>query len=204
MLRDRSRGRVLRRHEYERQRPRLAPAAILAANANEGAETITFAIPGSGRHTITVASALPAITESTTIDGTSQSGFVGTPLIELTGGSSSFAGLALTGHNAVVRSLALYGFQNAVEISGSDNRLVGSYIGLDGTGTARSQCEHRCDRRGGRGNVIGGRSRHRNIVSNSGGNGIIVTTATNTTIRNNLIGVNADGDHAMPNALNGT
>ncbi len=33
--------------------------AILDANANEGAETITFAIPGSGRHTITVATALP-------------------------------------------------------------------------------------------------------------------------------------------------
>ena len=106
--------------------------AILDANAAAGAETITFAIPGSGRHTITVASALPAITENTTIDGTSQSGFIGTPLIELTGGSS-FAGLALTGHDAVVRSLSIYGFQNAVEISGSGNRLVGSYVGLDGT-----------------------------------------------------------------------
>ena len=59
--------------------------AILDANANEGAETITFAIPGSGRHTITLANALPAITENTTIDGTSQSGFIGTPLIELDG-----------------------------------------------------------------------------------------------------------------------
>ena len=177
--------------------------AILAANAAAGAETITFAIPGSGRHTITVATALPAITGNTTIDGTSQSGFVGTPLIELTGGSS-FAGLALTGHDAVVRSLALYGFQNAVEISGSGNRLVGSYVGLDGTGTARANANSGVIVGVGAGNVIGGAAAgDRNVVSNSGGNGIIVTTATNTTIRNNLIGVNVDGDHAMPNALNG-
>ena len=177
--------------------------AILDANADAGAETITFAIPGSGRHTITVATALPAITENTTIDGTSQSGFIGTPLIELTGGSS-FAGLALTGHDAVVRSLALYGFQNAVEISGSGNRLVGSYVGLDGTGTARANANTGVIVGVGADNVIGGAAAgDRNVVSNSGGNGIIVSTATNTTIRNNLIGVNADGDHAMPNALNG-
>ena len=177
--------------------------AILDANAAAGAETITFAIPGSGRHTITVTTALPAITENTTIDGSSQSGFIGTPLIELTGGSS-FAGLALTGHDAVVRSLSIYGFQNAVEISGSANRLVGSYVGLDGTGTARSNANIGVIVGVGAGNVIGGAAPgDRNIVSNSGGNGIIVTTATGTTIRNNLIGVNVDGDHAMPNALNG-
>ena len=177
--------------------------AILDANANEGAETITFAIPGSGRHTITVATALPAIAENTTIDGTSQSGFIGTPLIELTGGSS-FAGLALTGHDAVVRSLAIYGFQNAVEITGTGNRLVGSYIGLDGTGTARGNANIGVIVGVGEDNVIGGAAPgDRNVVSNSGGNGIIVSTATDTTIRNNLIGVNADGNAPMPNALNG-
>ena len=53
--------------------------AILDANANEGAETITFSIPGSGRHTITLATALPAVTENTTIDGASQSGFSARP-----------------------------------------------------------------------------------------------------------------------------
>ena len=65
-------------------------AAILGANANEGAETITFAIPGSGRHTITVRPRAPRDQrENTTIDGTSQSGFIGTPLIELAAGRHS-------------------------------------------------------------------------------------------------------------------
>ena len=169
----------------------------------KGAETITFAIPGSGRHTITLATALPAIAENTTIDGASQSGFIGTPLIELTGGSS-FAGLALTGHDSVVRSLALYGFQNAVEITGTRNRLVGNYIGLDGTGTARGNANIGVIVGVGEDNEIGGAAAgDRNVISNSGGNGIVVSTATDTTIRNNLIGVNADGNAAMPNALNG-
>jgi len=48
--------------------------AILDANANPGADTIAFAIVGSGVHTIAPASPLPQITEPVTIDGYMQSG----------------------------------------------------------------------------------------------------------------------------------
>src|SRR5262249_5498665 len=48
--------------------------AINAANANDGADTITFNIPGSGVHTITPSTALPFITGQVTIDGYTQSG----------------------------------------------------------------------------------------------------------------------------------
>lgn len=48
-------------------------AAIEQANANEGADVITFNIPGTAPHTIQPASKLPAITETLTIDGTTQS-----------------------------------------------------------------------------------------------------------------------------------
>ena len=56
--------------------------AILDSNAaTGGTNTIDFAIPGQGLQTITLSSALPPITTSVSIDGTSQPGYVGMPLI---------------------------------------------------------------------------------------------------------------------------
>lgn len=48
--------------------------AMLAANAQSGADTVAFRIPGAGPHTIQPASALPTITDSVVIDGTTQPG----------------------------------------------------------------------------------------------------------------------------------
>src|SRR4030095_8251296 len=59
--------------------------AILDANANAGSDMIDFNIPGAGVHTIMPASALPTITDPVTIDGTTQPGFAGSPIIELSG-----------------------------------------------------------------------------------------------------------------------
>jgi len=50
-------------------------AAIEAANASAALDDITFAIPNAGPHVISLASALPEITDAdVTIDGTTQSG----------------------------------------------------------------------------------------------------------------------------------
>ena len=58
--------------------------AILDSNAATAAtNTIDFAIPGTGVQTIEPASSLPAITQAVLIDGESQPGYAGTPLIEL-------------------------------------------------------------------------------------------------------------------------
>jgi len=48
--------------------------AILDANTSPGSDGISFAIPGSGVHTIAVIDPLPAIAESVLIDGYSQPG----------------------------------------------------------------------------------------------------------------------------------
>src|SRR5688572_716467 len=56
--------------------------AILDANANAGADVINFSI-GAGQQTIVLAAALPVITDPVTIDGTTQPGFAGAPLIEV-------------------------------------------------------------------------------------------------------------------------
>ncbi len=59
--------------------------AITDANANPGA-VITFGI-SSGLQTIAVGIPLPTVTAPTFIDGTTQPGFSGTPLIEINGNS---------------------------------------------------------------------------------------------------------------------
>ena len=79
--------------------------AITDANALVGADTINFNIPGAGVHTISPASALPAITSPVTIDGytqpgtvqnTSAAGFNGILLIELDGTNAGVGVSALT------------------------------------------------------------------------------------------------------------
>src|SRR5689334_16366933 len=56
--------------------------AVMDANGFAGSDVITFSIPGSGVHTITLTSgALPQLTQPVSIDGTTQPGYAGTPLI---------------------------------------------------------------------------------------------------------------------------
>src|SRR5262245_42976179 len=58
--------------------------AILDVNAGStDTNTIQFNIPGSGVHAIEPATELPLLTNPVLIDGSTQPGFVNTPLIEL-------------------------------------------------------------------------------------------------------------------------
>src|SRR5213080_2212478 len=60
--------------------------AIISSNGTSGPNTIDFSI-GSGPQTIAPLSALPAITQPVVVDGTTQPGFTGVPLIRLDGAS---------------------------------------------------------------------------------------------------------------------
>ena len=60
--------------------------AIVRANASPGLDSINFAIPGSGLHTINLLSALPTVTDRVTIAGNTQVGYAGKPIVELNGG----------------------------------------------------------------------------------------------------------------------
>ena len=60
--------------------------AILDANARPNPDTITFNIPGASAAVRTIiSSGQLTITDTVTIDGTTQPGFSGTPIIELSG-----------------------------------------------------------------------------------------------------------------------
>ena len=117
--------------------------AIQSANAHAGADTITFSLGVGGAQAITVAGALPAITEPLTIDGYSQGGsnYTGPPMIRLdNGGSTTAYGLYFlnVGGNTV-KGLALtkwgYGLVFDNTSSGIGNNTInGNYVGLSTNG----------------------------------------------------------------------
>ena len=98
----------------------LRQAILDSDAATSGGNTIDFAIPGQGVQTIDLVSPLPAITSAVLIDGTSQPGYSGTPLIAIDASSSGMAdGLTITGSNVTVRGLVDGGFAlGSVNLSG--------------------------------------------------------------------------------------
>src|SRR5262249_5621179 len=96
---------------------------------------------GTGSRTITPASELPHLTDAVTIDGTTQPGFGGSPLIVLRGASSGQAGydgLTITAANCTVRGLVINRFNEGILIQGSaatGNVVAGNFLGTDLSGT---------------------------------------------------------------------
>ena len=85
--------------------------AILDSNAETGGtNTIDFDIPGIGVQTIAVDSPLPAITNPLQIDGTSQPGYAGSPLIFVVGQGNSNGDALTLGSDVTVRGIAADGY----------------------------------------------------------------------------------------------
>ena len=77
--------------------------SILNVNGSSGPDTIDFNIGGSGPFDIVLFSSLPTITTSVTIDGSTQPGFVGSPIIEIDTTNTAMPGTAFTtGSGAIV------------------------------------------------------------------------------------------------------
>ncbi|HSF24169.1 MAG TPA: VCBS repeat-containing protein, partial [Blastocatellia bacterium] len=111
--------------------------AILDANANLGADTINFNIPGPAPHTIIPPAPLPAITEAVTINGTSQPDFAGTPVVELNGIAAGVSnGLVINASSCSVRGLIINRFTgNGIAVTGNGNIIEGNFIGTNATGS---------------------------------------------------------------------
>ncbi len=116
-------------------------AAILNANTTPGADTIQFSINGGGVQPLTILVPLPSLSDTVTIDGTTQPGFAGTPVIRLAGsGAGATAnGLTLKEHSgSTIRGLTIGGFAGAgIRISGGGSHtIVGNFLGTSQNGTA--------------------------------------------------------------------
>jgi hypothetical protein len=177
--------------------------AILDANAASGTNSIAFAIDGTGVHTIQSGSALPSITAPLVIDGTTQPGFEGSPLIELNGSAAGpdANGLFIRAGNSTVKGLIVNGFaQAAIELTvGGNNTVAGNYIGTDPTGTTAVA--------NGDGilvtstsNTIGGvMAAARNLISGNLRTGIDAAGSGANTIEGNYIGTDPTGTTAVAN-----
>ncbi len=177
-------------------------AAIEQANYTPGADTINFAILGSGVKTITPASGLPAITGPVSINGYSQPGgepnakAVGSDAvlkIELSGASAPEAdGLVISASNSAIKGLVINGWTHGILIDGPDasgNKVTGNYIGTDFSGT-----QYRGNDIGvfifASNNTVGGTTAgERNTISANAGSGVSIygDTATGNRILQNSI-----------------
>ncbi len=195
--------------------------AITDANANPGADTISFNIAGSGVHTITLASALPNITDEVIIDGTTQTGAScgtlvpaslpansNTPhtlLIEINaGGASGINALNFNdgSNNSIVRGLVMNGANNSasgLRISSTVGSMVVecNYFGTNTAGdTVIANSGSDIDAFGNStANTI-----QNNLISGSDQFGIRIASGT---IQNNLIGTDASGKYPLANSTGG-
>jgi parallel beta-helix repeat protein len=185
-------------------------AAITAANAAAPGtpSTINFTVNG----TITLASDLPTITGTVTIDATTAPTYTagGPPVVEVDAGGH--AGLVFDTGSAgsqLLGTAVANAAGNGVTLNAGFITLNSNYIGLNLAGQAAGNS--------GDGVFVAATSSHNqiglnpsntpgvvgNVISGNGGNGISFHNSSNNTVAANRIGTSADGTTAIANGGNG-
>ncbi|HZI60435.1 MAG TPA: Calx-beta domain-containing protein [Pyrinomonadaceae bacterium] len=181
--------------------------AIVNANATVGTDTIVFNIPGPGVKTINPVNQLPDLTDPVVIDGTTQPGYSGSPLIEISGiAISSGRGLVIKAGGSTVRGLAIGNFSsgNAIFVTNCDNNVFqANYLGLEPTGTAARPNGVGLFLSNSSNNLIGGTTAAaRNVISANLTAGINLS-GSNNVVQGNYIGTNPSGTAGIGFAQNG-
>jgi hypothetical protein len=189
--------------------------AIVDANADRaGADVIAFDIPGGGVHTIRPQGPLPFVNMPIGIDGATQPGYAGTPLIELDGSAAgSFPGLQIlggprTGEN-LIRGLAVNRFGGpGLDLAASNLRVEGCYIGVTASGDAAAPNDLGIVINSSDHLVIGGTTAaQRNVISGNGRDGIWIGPSGtgsspgsfSVSVQGNFIGTDATGTRSLGN-----
>lgn len=180
--------------------------ALTWSGANPGPETIHFAIPGPGVHTISPTSALPPIGDLI-LDATTQPGYAGQPLIELSGVSagSGTQGFFVNDGSAAIRGFVINRFEGdgiLLQAPAANSVIQANWIGTTATGIAAAS-----NGTGGirlestAGNTVGGGATGlRNVISGNGGYGILLRFSPRNRVLGNYIGVDRTGAAALGNA----
>jgi titin len=206
--------------------------AVEGVNGQVGLSTIDFSI-GSGPATILLSTPLPAITQPVIIDGTSQPGFAGTPLVVVSGANipvslNNIIGLDIQGGGSTIKGLVINSFQfgegspSSVELQldSNNNVVTGNYIGTDATGTLPGGNDQEfgvlITNTTHSGNTIGGTTAAaRNIISGESDENVSLDGSENV-VEGNYIGTDVSGTKAVtptggagvfargPNVIGGT
>jgi hypothetical protein len=161
----------------------------------------------------------PLVADGTVIDGGTQPGFAGRPLVFVDGSAmlppsvvGYVSGLLVYAANCSVKQLAFTGLNwNALTLLYADatnNTIAGCWCGLDATGTNRAPnaAQGILIAGGASRNVIGGTTAAaRNVLSGNAQYGFFLTDANTTgnTILGNYIGTDFSGSLAVSNATGG-
>jgi large repetitive protein len=182
--------------------------AILDANTQAGTHRIEFDL-AAGQTTITPLTALPTITSLVSIDGSTQPGYVGIPVVTLSGQNLvngtglSFDNVPATQAGQLqVNNLAMVNFSgSAITVNRSDFiGIVGNYIGITSDGnTVASNGVGINNSNSANAQILG------NLISGNSTNAIVVSGANSQLlmIQNNFIGTSADGSLIRGNGQNG-
>jgi len=196
--------------------------AILDANSAAGADEIYFQISGSPPYMIAPMSPLPVITNSSPgiinsvlMDGATQPGFSGRPIIELNGQNAGPAadGLRLVAAGCTIRGLVINRFsQDGISLTtsgitrASGTIIEGNFIGTDVTGTISQGNGRHGIFVTTPGNRIGGTNEaSRNVISGNGFSGIILFQRSGSAniIQGNVVGLNEAGTGRLGNGQDG-
>ncbi|MBK7393826.1 MAG: right-handed parallel beta-helix repeat-containing protein [Chloracidobacterium sp.] len=189
-------------------------AAIQVAERRAGFDRIEFAIPGAGVHTISPVTFLPTIEDPVVIDATTQPGYNGLPLIELSGVSivpdpncsGCSGGLSLEANNSTIRGFAINRFYSQIGIGGDKNRVEACFIGLNPDGLSAPPLDSNPERQQrygisllGTNHTVGGAQPSDGNVISGNRDGVYWQIAGGIYINNNKIGTDRTGMAAIPN-----
>ncbi len=185
--------------------------AILDANANAGADTIAFNIPGGGVQTITPATDLPQITDGVTIDGYTQPGSsvntdpiatnaVLTILLDgIPGINDNGLSVGASAGGTTIRGLAFIRWGRGIELNGPGAFVRGNFIGpVPGETYAYENVTGIYYAGTDLTTVIGGTApADRNLIS--GNIAGIAVASSGVTIQGNLVGTDLTGTKSLGN-----
>ncbi|HET7698804.1 MAG TPA: lectin-like protein [Vicinamibacterales bacterium] len=177
--------------------------ALLDANANGASkDAIVFDIPDAGPHIISLSTPLPFITQPVGIDGTTQPGYSGVPLVFIDGADAGPApGLRVEAASTEIRRIGIIGFTAGPGIqlwTGGNAVVRGNYIGLTGTGLATGN-QIGIDVHGAGHQIGGNGAEDRNVISGNNLGIFLQSDSGGATIIGNYIGTSPNGTSAVPN-----